>query len=131
MKVHDFKTEDKIFAAACNVFLHYGFHGTKNRQIASGAGVNKTLIHYYFRTKEQLYAKVIGHLFERILNEPSKLSDEETAETAWFFTTEFYNNKILFEKAVFSNYGDDAIKNISEIKNWLESAGVKNTGQRR
>lgn len=131
MKNYDLKTEDKISAAACNVFLHYGFHGTKTRQIAFRAGVNISLIHYYFRTKEQLYAKVIGYLFERILNEPFKLSGEEIAETAWFFTTEFYNNKMLFEKAVFSIYGDDALKNISEIKNWLESARVVHTERRK
>lgn len=124
MKNHDLKTEDQIFATACNVFLRYGFHGTKTRQIALSAGVNISLIHYYFRTKEQLYAKVIGYLIERILNEPFKFSGEETVETAWFFTTEFYNNKMLFEKAVFNIYGDGALKNISEIRNWLGSAGV-------
>lgn len=126
MKDHDLKTEDKIFATACNAFLRYGFHGTKTRQIALSAGVNISLIHYYFRTKEKLYAKVIGYLFERILNEPFKLSGTEIAEIAWFFTTEFYNNKMLFEKAVFSIYGDGALKNISEIRNWLGSAGVVN-----
>jgi AcrR family transcriptional regulator len=129
MKNHDLKTEDQIFATACNVFLRYGFHGTKTRQIAFSAGVNISLIHYYFRTKERLYAKVIEHLFERILNEPFKLSGEETAETAWFFSTEFYNNKMLFEKAVFSIYGNDALKKISKIRNWLGSAGFVNAVQ--
>jgi hypothetical protein len=33
---------------------------------------------------------------------------------------------MLFEKAVFSIYGDGAPKNISEIRNWLGSAGVVN-----
>jgi AcrR family transcriptional regulator len=119
-------TEEKILLAACKVFLHYGFHGTKTQQIALEACVNKSLIHYYFRSKEKLYAKVIGYLFERILNEQFKLSGKETAEIAWFFSTEFYNNKMLLEKAAFRIYGDGALKNISEIRNWLVSAGFVN-----
>ena len=89
----------------------------------------KTVGNIIDRTKERLYAKVIEHLFERILNEPFKLSGEETAETAWFFSTEFYNNKMLFEKAVFSIYGNDALKKISKIRNWLGSAGFVNAVQ--
>jgi len=54
------------------------------------------------------------------------LSGKETAEIAWFFSTEFYNNKMLLQKAAFRIYGDGALKNISEIRNWLVSSGFVN-----
>ena len=46
-------TEQKILKAAKKTFLRFGFHGTTLQQIASMAGVNKSMIHYYFRTKEK------------------------------------------------------------------------------
>lgn len=115
------KTEVKIFVAACNVFLHYGFHGTKTQQIALEACVNKSLIHYYFRSKENLYLKVVEYLFHRVLNEQIILTSQEIAETSWFFTTEFYNNDQLFQKAAFRIYGSDFQIKILEIKNWMKT----------
>lgn len=50
--------EDKILAAANDTFIRYGFHGTTIEKIALKAGVNKASIHYYFRTKECIYAIV-------------------------------------------------------------------------
>ena len=52
-------TEDLIFQAANNIFLLYGYHGTTLHQIAVMAGVNKSAIHYYFRSKEKLYGNVV------------------------------------------------------------------------
>ncbi len=51
--------EDKILAAANETFIRYGFHGTTIEKIAKTAGVNKSSIHYYFRTKENMYALVL------------------------------------------------------------------------
>ena len=50
--------KDKILAAANDTFIRHGFHGTTIEKIAIQAGVNKASIHYYFRTKENLYALV-------------------------------------------------------------------------
>ncbi len=52
------KTEDKILQAADIIFLLYGYHGTTLQQIATKAGVNKAAIHYYFRSKENIYTLV-------------------------------------------------------------------------
>ena len=50
--------KDKILTAANDTFIRYGFHGTTIEEIAMQAGVNKASIHYYFRTKENMYAIV-------------------------------------------------------------------------
>ncbi|HEY4307510.1 MAG TPA: TetR/AcrR family transcriptional regulator [Gemmatimonadaceae bacterium] len=58
----DANTETKILDAAHAVFLRVGTAGARMQEIADEAGVNKALLHYYFRNKERLAAGV----FERV-----------------------------------------------------------------
>lgn len=48
----------RILAAADAVFVLRGTDGARMQEIADEAGVNKALLHYYFRTKEQLASAV-------------------------------------------------------------------------
>ncbi len=48
-------TEEKILAAAKKVFLAKGMAGARMQDIADEMGMNKALLHYYFKTKEQLF----------------------------------------------------------------------------
>jgi AcrR family transcriptional regulator len=45
--------------SAMRLFAQKGLHGVGVREIARGAGVNVNLISYYFKTKEDLYARLI------------------------------------------------------------------------
>ncbi|MDR2979012.1 MAG: TetR/AcrR family transcriptional regulator [Bacteroidales bacterium] len=54
----DFSKEKQILRAAEEVFLEKGFSASKTVEIADKAGVNHALLHYYFRTKENLFNKV-------------------------------------------------------------------------
>ena len=51
-------TEEKIFNAAKKVFLEKGSDGARMQEIANEAGINKSLLHYYYRSKEKLFAAV-------------------------------------------------------------------------
>ena len=55
---YDNETEQKIIIAARQVFLERGFDGAKMQDISEQAGVNKALLHYYFRSKENLFEKI-------------------------------------------------------------------------
>lgn len=48
-------TEEKILFAARNVFLTKGMDGARMQDIADAAGINKALLHYYFRDKDKLF----------------------------------------------------------------------------
>lgn len=65
-------TEEKILDAAHQVFLHKGMDGARMQEIADNAGINKALLHYYFRTKQKLFeaifAKAFKHSFPKIRN---------------------------------------------------------------
>jgi TetR/AcrR family transcriptional regulator len=65
-------TEERIFRAALAVFARKGRDGARMQEIADVAGINKAMLHYYFRSKERLYEQVFEHVFghfERLLSE--------------------------------------------------------------
>ena len=59
-------TEDKIVEAAKTVFVEKGMDGARMQEIANEAGINKALLHYYFRTKDKLFEKVFTILFKDV-----------------------------------------------------------------
>src|SRR6478672_1184281 len=54
----DLTTEEKILTAARQVFLSRGMDGARMQDIADEAGINKALLHYYFRSKDQLFERI-------------------------------------------------------------------------
>jgi TetR/AcrR family transcriptional regulator len=50
------QTEVKILEAAKKVFVKKGMNGARMQEIADEAGINKSLLHYYFR-KRKSYLK--------------------------------------------------------------------------
>lgn len=60
-------TESKIMEAAKKVFIQKGLDGTTMQQIADEAGINKSLLHYYFRSKEKLFEAVLSYAFQNFL----------------------------------------------------------------
>lgn len=97
-KAKDTGTEEKILAAACKVFTTKGMAGARMQDIADEAGMNKALLHYYFRDKDKLFETVF------------------LAEAQKFFPTInaiFASDQPLFEKieTFVSEYIDEMLEN--------------------
>lgn len=58
----DLQTEQKIFRAATDVFVKEGLGAARMQEIADRAGINKSLLHYYYRSKERLFYAVFEEL---------------------------------------------------------------------
>ena len=56
--------EQQILAVAEELFIANGFDGTSTTMIAQKVGCNQALIHYYFRTKENLFQQIFVRKFE-------------------------------------------------------------------
>jgi TetR/AcrR family transcriptional regulator len=54
----ELNTEEKILQAAEGVFVRDGFDGARMQDIADEAGINKAMLHYYFRSKQKLFEEV-------------------------------------------------------------------------
>lgn len=76
MGKNDINTEQRILEAAKTVFMQYGVYGARMQEIANTAGINKALLHYYFRSKEKLFDAVFEGALEKYFNQMNVLSDE-------------------------------------------------------
>lgn len=70
------ETEAGILRAAEHEFMTKGFAGARTTTIAEAAGVTHAMFHYYFRTKEKLFDKIISEKFD-MLKEVILLSIED------------------------------------------------------
>jgi TetR/AcrR family transcriptional regulator len=100
--------EEKILAAARKVFTTKGMTGARMQDIADEAGINKALLHYYYRDKEKLFETIFlseaqrffpkinniflsdAALFEKIENFVNEYIDEmqENPYLPWFVMNE-------------------------------------------
>jgi AcrR family transcriptional regulator len=83
MTENDKQTEEKIFEAATDVFIEKGMDGARMQDIANHAGINKSLLHYYYRTKDHLFnavfEKIAGQMFKKfapVLDENLSLEEK-------------------------------------------------------
>lgn len=59
--------EQQILEAAEREFMEKGYDGARTTSIAKAAGVTHAMLHYYFRTKEQLFEHIIDKKMSEII----------------------------------------------------------------
>jgi len=115
--------EERILAAARKVFTTKGMAGARMQDIADEAGINKALLHYYFRDKDKLFETVFlveaqrffpkintifssdAPLFEKIQNFVNEYIDEllENPYLPWFVINELHRDPDQFMYKVWGN----------------------------
>lgn len=66
MKKLESNTEELIFASAIKIFHSKGLAGARMQEIADEAGINKAMLHYYFRSKQLLFEAVFKKAFMQL-----------------------------------------------------------------
>ena len=62
----DNKKQKRILEVAEEEFLMKGFSGARTVEIAERAGVSHSMLHYYYKTKEQLFEHVMSEKLQRL-----------------------------------------------------------------
>ena len=65
-QARDLSTARRIVATAEDIFAERGLAGARMDEIARAAKVNKALLYYYFRSKEELYRFVLETLLSQL-----------------------------------------------------------------
>lgn len=60
-------TEELIIEAARRIFIKRGLAGARMQDIADEAGINKAMLHYYYRSKEKLFEIVFDEAFSKVI----------------------------------------------------------------
>lgn len=120
-KTKDKNTEEQILTAAKDVFQTKGMDGARMQEIADKAGINKAMLHYYYRSKQLLFEDVFKNAFSllapqlnKILNDNSSIEDKvknfSSNYISFIIKHPYLPNFIIQEL----NRNPDFIKNIQE-----------------
>lgn len=66
--VENKETRERILESAEAVFAEMGFGGSRIKDIAGRAGVTSAMVHYYFRTKEDLHLAILDYMIADLGN---------------------------------------------------------------
>ena len=93
-KTKDENTEEQILDAAKYVFQSKGMDGARMQEIADKAGINKAMLHYYYRSKQLLFEAVFKNAFSLLAPQLSAiLNDDSSIE---YKIKNFTSNYITF-----------------------------------
>jgi AcrR family transcriptional regulator len=73
--------EEEILRAAEKLFAEKGFKGATTTLIAAEAGVTHAMLHYYFRTKDQIFLKVFDSYMEEVRQDLKAIMVPEIYDT--------------------------------------------------
>ncbi|MGF1533636.1 MAG: TetR/AcrR family transcriptional regulator [Bernardetiaceae bacterium] len=71
-------TETAIKNAAKKVFLMNGLKGARMQAIADEAGINRSMLHYYFRSKEKLFEVVFADAMREMNDRMGAIAESDT-----------------------------------------------------
>jgi AcrR family transcriptional regulator len=78
-KNKDINTEEKILQAANNVFQTKGMAGARMQEIADKAGINKAMLHYYYRSKQRLFEAVFNKTFSMLAPQLNDILNDDSS----------------------------------------------------
>ncbi len=92
----DTSTEERILVAARKVFIAHGLTGARMQEIADEAGINKALLHYYFRSKDKLFETILAETMQSFLPRVNAIftGDLSLEEKISAFCTEYIDKMI-------------------------------------
>lgn len=90
--MRDLTTENRILVSARKIFHKKGFGGARMQEIANDAGINKAMLHYYFRSKDKLFDAVFYEALKKFL---PKVKELLNAELPLFEKIEYFTENYI------------------------------------
>ncbi len=119
-------TEQKILEAAKKVFTLKGMGGARMQEIADEAGINKALLHYYYRSKDKLFEAVFMDAFFTMIPD---VVDLLKAEIPLFEKIELFAEKyidIFIENPFIPGFVmNELSQNPQRIVNLISQTGIQ------
>lgn len=118
--------EGLILKVAEELFMDKGFNGVSTTEIAQKVGCNQALIHYYYRTKANLFQKVFENKLRYLVSQfdITDESEEDFEERLSNRISKHY--EILKQNPKLPIFILNEINNNSETIHWLKEAFKNN-----
>jgi len=122
-------SEARLLKAAEEVFAQTGFAGARTAQIAQRAGLPKANLHYYFRTKEAIYQRVLENVLQTWLAMGDSIQpgvDPTGALTRYIAAKVEHSRRRPFASKVFANeilHGAPQLKGYlrTDLRKWVDA----------
>ncbi|NRB05788.1 MAG: TetR family transcriptional regulator C-terminal domain-containing protein [Rhodobacteraceae bacterium] len=139
----------RILSAAEQVFAEYGYSGASISRIAATAGIPKSNVIYYFETKQALYRRVVGEIFDVWRDAADTITIDsdpldalggyidtklELARTRPF-GSKVWANEIIQRAPIVQDYLEDELRawtddKIAVIQTWIDNGQMREVSPR-
>jgi AcrR family transcriptional regulator len=101
----DSKTRARLLDATEQLMLEEGYAAVSSRRVAGKAGLKPQLVHYYFRTMDDLFLEVLRRRAEQNLERYGRaLTSDRPLRALWELTTDSRGEAFTMELAALANH---------------------------
>lgn len=140
--------EEQILLVAKELFMQYGYEGVSTTQVAKAVGCNQALVHYYYRTKQNLFKIICQQEIQKMLKILANIPQEDISfenfiekiieaqigflknnpDAPFFIIGELRHNSEVLKmmKELFSEFGKEIVGKIRLFVQMKQSKGELN-----
>lgn len=140
--------EEQILLVAKELFMQNGYEGVSTTQVAKAVGCNQALVHYYYRTKQNLFKIICQQEIQKMLKVLADIPQEDISfenfiekiievqigllknnpDAPFFLIGELRHNSEVLKmmKELFSEFGKEIVGKIRMFVQMKQSKGELN-----
>ena len=140
--------EEQILLVAKELFMQFGYEGVSTTQVAKAVGCNQALVHYYYRTKQNLFKIICQQEIQKMLKILADIPQEDISfedfiekiieaqigflknnpDAAFFIIGELRHNSEVLKmmKELFSEFGKEIVGKIRMFVEMKQRKGELN-----
>ena len=101
----DSATRAQLLDAAQQLMLEEGYAAVTSRRVAAKAGLKPQLVHYYFRTMDDLFLALVRRGAEESLERQARaLASPQPLRSLWELSTDSAGSTVVMELAALANH---------------------------
>ena len=140
--------EEQILLVAKELFMQFGYEGVSTTQVAKAVGCNQALVHYYYRTKQNLFKIICQQEIQKMLKILVDIPQEDISfedfieniieaqigflknnpDAPFFIIGELRHNSEVLKmmKELFSEFGKEVLRKIRMFVEMKQKKGELN-----
>jgi TetR/AcrR family transcriptional regulator len=129
MGAKDSKTRAQLLDAAEELMLEEGYAAVTSRRVAAKAGLKPQLVHYYFRTMDDLYLEVFRRRADRDLPGFERaIAEDGSLENLWRLNADRRGARLTIEFVALANHRKAIRDEIARYAERFRAAQVEAIG---